>query len=220
MFCHVCGAALPPGAQFCPSCSKPVSGWEPGATNSVAPPEAPARPDLPEASPISGPQARPWVRYWARMGDLILFALPMGVVLTVIWPSLLVDTESGGGLLLGLMVLLSWALVEPLCLSVFGTTPWRSLLRIRLQHPDGRPISYGEALRRSLKVWVKGLGLGLPFVSLITLFVAYRRLKREGRTSWDADGGFTVTHQTIGAGRTVAAVLFFLIFLMLMGSGG
>jgi hypothetical protein len=46
--------------------------------------------------------------------------------------------------------------------------------------------------------------------------VAFSKLKSQGRTSWDADGDFIVTHTKIGVGRAVVVfvLLFFYFFLM------
>lgn len=63
------------------------------------------------------------------------------------------------------------------------------------------------------------MGMGLPLVSLVTLIIANRKLKRGGVTTWDADGGYEVVHRPVGVGRTLAAIAFFVVFLMLVGAG-
>ena len=43
--------------------------------------------------------------------------------------------------------------------------------------------------------------MGLPLVSLVTLIIANRKLKRGGVTIWDADGGYEVcAAQSVSAG--------------------
>lgn len=64
-----------------------------------------------------------------------------------------------------------------------------------------------------------GLRLGLPLVSRVTLIVAHGKLKRGGVTTWDADGGYEVVHRPVGVGRTLAAIAFFVVFLMLVAAG-
>lgn len=46
-------------------------------------------------------------------------------------------------------------------------------------------MSWSQAWRRALLVWVKGLCLGLPWVFLITSAIAMRRVTKTGRASWD-----------------------------------
>ena len=93
--------------------------------------------------------------------------------------------------------------------------------RTRLSLTDGGML-YSEALRRSLKVWWRGLGTGFPLASLITLFVAYGHLTRNGFTTWDDEGAFAVRHERVGLGRIVAVILFFVAFaaLVVAGSAG
>lgn len=61
--------------------------------------------------------------------------------------------------------------------------------------------------------------MGLPLVSLVTLIIANRKLKRGGVTTWDADGGYEVVLRPVGVGRTLAAIVFFVVFLILVGAG-
>jgi uncharacterized RDD family membrane protein YckC len=216
VFCPHCATLLPPGAQYCPACGKPVPVPDAPASAFLQP-NAPKL-DAPQAS--EPPPVRPWVRYWARLIDLFVFALPAGAVMGAIWPHLIEQADGANDLMLGLLILLAWAFVEPLCLSVFGTTPGKALLKVRLSGPGGRRLTYIEALGRSLRLWWRGLGAGVPFVSLITLAVAYRRLKRQGHTSWDAEGGCEVRHEPIGLGRVLLALGLLFLFLMLVAAAG
>lgn len=219
MFCQHCGTLLPPGAQFCPGCGKAVQASADEAVYRGNAREFPREPA--EPSPVAvGEQVRPWVRYWARTTDIIVFSFPMGMVLGVVWPDLMAGDNPASEWVLGFVLLLCWAFVEPLCLSVFHTTPGKALFRIRLLHRGGSEIAYGDALARSLKVWLRGMAMGLPLVSLVTLIVAHGRLKRHGRTSWDAEGMFQVVHQPVGWARTLAAVALFLAFLFVVGAAG
>lgn len=225
MYCQHCGSQLPPGAKFCPNCGNNIAPTVNGSGNYVKaddlpymPPQAGQVPHV-QVQAAEGNQIRPWVRYWARMMDILVFSLPMGVVLAVLWPELLASTDPASEWVLGLIIFLAWAFVEPLCLSVFGTTPGKALFRITLRLRSGQQLEYSTALRRSLKVWLKGMGMGLPLVGLITVIVAYNKLKRLGSTSWDAEGGFDVLHRPVGTGRIMAAIGIFLLFILVVGAG-
>ena len=65
---------------------------------------------------------------------------------------------------------------------------------IKVSLASGEPISIWHALERIFNVWWRGLGAGLPIVYLITMSIAYNRLKKNGITSWDKDSGFSITH--------------------------
>lgn len=215
MFCQHCGSQLPPGGQFCPSCGKGIAA--PG-TDSVYRGNAADWPVNEPTPQAEGAQIRPWVRYWSRMLDVMLFSLPLGAVLGFLWPDVVASSGPASDWVLGFIIFLAWAFVEPLCLSVFGTTPGKTLFRITLRLRNGQRIDYSTALARSLKVWLRGMGMGLPLVSLVTLIIAHGRLKRGGSTSWDADGGFEVVHRPVGIGRTLAAIVFFALFFMLISA--
>lgn len=142
----------------------------------------------------SGPQIRPWVRYWARTFDFLFFSVLVGAVVGVISPDLI---ERIPETILGFVILLAYCFVEPVMLATLGTTPFKALLRVRVRNGDGSKLSYPHALRRTFSVLVFGQGLGLPLVALITCIVSYSRLTNQGITRWDATGGFVVTHQTL-----------------------
>ena len=74
-----------------------------------------------------------------------------------------------------------------------------------------------RALRRSVNVWVRGLGLGIPIVSLFTLITAHERLTDEGMTSWDEKGDFRILHRRVGVGRVILTVIVCVGFVFLNG---
>lgn len=157
---------------------------------------------------IMGP--RPWIRYWARIFDIYLFSLLGGALLGFFAPELLARTSD---IVLGVVALLIWLVVESILLSVAGTTPGKSLLKIHIRRADGTEIGLRDAFTRSILVWWRGMGVGIPLISLFTLITAYTNLTTQGMTSWDRDSGFVVSHDEVGWTRVVCLVAFFVIFL-------
>ena len=178
---------------------------------------APSGPKSPDSV---APQVRPWVRYWARMFDIYLTGLVLGVVLGIFSPHVL--NVPGSTILLGLAILLMWVFIESLLLSSLGVTPGKWLLNIRLVPPSGERASFTTALSRSVKVWWRGLGVGLPIISIVTLVIARADLKETGSTTWDKDTGFAVVHGRIGLLRAMVVVVSFCLFiaLVIVGSIG
>jgi hypothetical protein len=160
----------------------------------------------------TGPQARPWVRYWARTIDVMLFAILAGVLLAFIDPAALEINDK----VLGTLFIFLYVFIEPCMLSSWGTTPGKALLNIRLRKSDGTKLNFSEALARAFNVWIRGWGLGLPIVALFTQIIAYNRLTKEGITSWDKDGGFRIDHKLVGAGRVIAVIVLFVGFFFLI----
>lgn len=164
----------------------------------------------------SGSQVRPWVRYLARTFDFLLYAVIFGGTAAAIWPEIAEMNDT----LLGILLLLGYNFVEPAMLALFGTTPLKALLRVRVRNNDGTKLSYGRGLRRTFSVWLRGQGLGIPLIALFTGITSYSRLSKDGITSWDRDGGFTVTHQTVAWWRwlLLVALLAGFVGLTVLGS--
>lgn len=159
----------------------------------------------------SGPQVRPWVRYFARGVDYLVFGSFMGVVLAFAYPAALALQSMA----FGFLTLIVYLVVEPALLTVFGTTPGKWLLRVRLRRVDGARLGYPEALKRSFWVWVFGQACGVPVLSLFTSIHCYSQLTQHHTTYWDRNGGFVVAHQSMTAMRIVTAVLLVVVLVTL-----
>jgi uncharacterized RDD family membrane protein YckC len=146
-----------------------------------------------EGYACSGSQIRPWVRFWARTLDYYVFCLLFGGLAVAIHPPL----AEFNHLLLGIGLLICHGFFEPLLLTSFGTTPFKALLNVRVRNLDGSKPGYLKGLRRTFSACLRGQGLGIPLVALITHSMACTRLTQKGITVWDEDGGFRVAHQNI-----------------------
>lgn len=185
-------SASPAGSDKPLSASAPVTGVRPTVT-----------PDT--GSAAAGRAVRPWVRYWARVIDLYVFG---AVVTALIDYSNLGLLGSPGAQKAGsLLALVAWMLIEARLLQQLGTTPGKLLLNVRIRRRGDSAVTFRDALLRSLRLWWRGLGAGLPVVSFITAYLAYRQLLDRGETSWDRDGGWEVVHGEIGPMRVLATIV-------------
>ena len=164
----------------------------------------------------SGSQIRPWVRYWARTLDFLFFSLFVGVVIGVINPKLL---EGIPETLLGFILILGYNFIEPAMLATLGTTPFKSLLRVRVRNQDGSKLSYLQGLRRTFSVLVFGQGLGIPLIALVTCITSYSRLTNHKITRWDEAGDTVVSHQTVQWWRWLLMVAGFVAFCWVISLG-
>lgn len=160
-------------------------------------------------------QVRPWVRYLARMIDISILTC-----LTVVFLSLDIVPlgnldEPKAKLALMAWTIPIWLYIETWVLSIFGTTPGKSLLKINLSNIDGSKAEFDSIFKRTISVWFKGLGLALPIVGIITMLVSYSNLKKNGAASWDTNNGLKITHGRIGAWRVFLAII--LIFVLGIG---
>lgn len=106
-----------------------------------------------------------------------------------------------------------WILAETLCLKLFAATPGKLLLGLRVTAADGSPLTWMQALKRSVFVWIGGIGLGLlvsgsfgPFMLLLQLMFGYLAVTRTGQTFWDGFSGTTVQSRPAG-GFGIAAIV-------------
>jgi hypothetical protein len=155
-----------------------------------------------DANIPSGPQVRPWIRYWARSFDTAILAVAANLALEFIYPEALVATDT----ILGVIVGATAVPVEAAMFAAFGTTPFKALLNIKVRNRNGTRLSFSDALKRTFRVWVFGEALSVPLVSWIANIAAYKRLTDTGTTSWDA-GRYVVSHRSIEAWRIILIIL-------------
>jgi len=160
-------------------------------------------------------QIRPWIRYFARMVDLFLFSFMVGIILALYAPSM-ADLPNS---LLTVAILFVWIFQESVLLANCGTTPGKWFFKIKVRNSRGQKLTFSEALNRSFGIWIKGMGAGVPLLNLITLLSSRNKLKRDGITTWDEDGGFVVTHGKIGALRSAVIAILLLGFVFLGSLG-
>jgi hypothetical protein len=100
-----------------------------------------------------------------------------------------------------------WIPVESAFLRWIGTTPGKWILGIKLHKGRLPHFDYLSALRRSFHVWFRGLGMGVPFINVICMLVAFYRLKTFQITTWDRDDHIHVSYGRIGKWRIVLAAV-------------
>jgi uncharacterized RDD family membrane protein YckC len=156
----------------------------------------------------SEPLVRPWVRLWARMVDYTLFSYVFALFLIYFVPSFFEDPND---LIFGVMSLFCWIFVETILLITWGTTPGKRILNIRIHaNHDPRPTAL-HAFKRSLKVWFFGLGIGVPFITVFTLFCAYFELNKNKVCTWDKSEQFTITHLPLSHYRIFATAFILVV---------
>lgn len=146
-------------------------------------------------------------RFLARLFDYQVFGLVTGFVVALV---LLVTTRSTQVHRLWVFVApLAWVPIEALLLSRWHTTPGKLLFGIRLEHPDYPQLSYRHTLRRSFLVWFRGVGGGVPLLTLLTQLIGYRQYMMGNNPSWDVQDGWTLVHGRVGTGRIALILALF-----------
>lgn len=206
-----------------------LSPWESPVAPSPAPSAAPEAPfALTPAQPVptrgwTDRKPHPWRRYAARMLDLTVVSLLMGGLLGVV--GALVAPEPSAKFWQFLAsgpvgkiaeMMLSLLLVIPanaLLLGLTGGTLGKWVFGVKIVRPDGRPIGVLAALWREIRVWFQGLAMGIPFVSLFTLFAGFSWLKDDGHAPWDKPRRRIALHRPAGAWQVFLAVVGLVVLI-------
>jgi uncharacterized RDD family membrane protein YckC len=126
----------------------------------------------------------PWGRYWAKMLDSYLYGFIMGYFAPdAVKVAVSQAGETIGWFALGAVVV---PLMEGITISAFGTTFGKAAFRISVLRADGSKLSLGQAVRRSYLSWLHGAWLGVPILSLIPIWNAYKEYAAAGVVSWDS----------------------------------
>ena len=154
--------------------------------------------------------ATPWRRYWARVLDITVFSLLIGVAIGAVMPSLFAGTGPfsgpGGDSLLGWLILPVVMIVDGLVLGLFGTTPGKAIAGIQVCGVRRKKPAIGDGIQRNFQVWWYGLGTGFPIVTLFTLISSYRKASRGEPLKWEVSTGAR-SYAKGGAVRTVVTAL-------------
>jgi hypothetical protein len=163
----------------------------------------------------------PWRRYISRSADYMVVGFPLVMVVLLPLFSIL-GTESriarilSNNFVSGILLVCLFPLAEACLLSTWGFTPTRALMGIHIRNADGSKLSYLRALKRSWKVSLYGVGLGIPLLSFFTAVGAYYNLRDNGATTWDETLDISVRHRRWGVLRGTAVVIWCVVVFFLM----
>ncbi|MBR3762365.1 MAG: MerR family transcriptional regulator [Lachnospiraceae bacterium] len=128
----------------------------------------------------------PWRRFFARTLDEALYSVIWSCFLVLAMGVNLAKRNSVGANLLDiLMMLLLNMVLEPLQLSLFGTTLGKWIFGIRVLHNDERKLDFSEAFERTLTVFFYGLGLHIPIYTLYRLWKSYKACTDGEGLEWE-----------------------------------
>lgn len=162
---------------------------------------------------------RPWSRFLARSMDSMIWFTFCVAFLRVTGQPVVPFLLNPIQLLIAYSLM---ALPEAICLSVFGTTPGKALLGLRVLTKGGEGLpTPAVAWQRSLLVLVIGNACYYSLAAVVAWLFHYIGLMKNSSTWWDRKLGLQVRGQTIRPIQIVRFVLFFfalnLLFSAVMG---
>ena len=151
------------------------------------------------------PSGRPLVRTLARFLDLSLCSIFFITLVSIFSPKFIVELS---GVTIFILSLILWVIMEPVLLSIFGTTVGKAFLNAKLKTVTGERIDFLTAFQRSIFVNAAGMGFGLPIINFICFYFSYFDLKKNGKSTWDQQIGTVVLYGKVSSARLIFASLF------------
>ena len=160
----------------------------------------------------------PWRRFFARSLDYAAYSALWDIVLALIFHVNLSRRSSGAAILDVFVVLIFLFLLEPILLSLFGTTLGKWILGIYVTNNEGERMTYTDARSRTWTMLFYGMGLGIPIFRLIGLGISYKKHMNEETLAWEYHSAVTLKdekHWRIFAYLGAHAALILLLALAL-----
>lgn len=129
----------------------------------------------------------PWRRYFARTVDYALCLTLWELFLSAVLRVNILSPSAGQTILSVIMSLGLLCVLEAAFLHFFGTTPGKALFGLKLTRSDGSYFGFLDALWRTGRVVLFGMGLMVPLVSLVTLILSYQRCSHQVSQPWALD---------------------------------
>ena len=151
-------------------------------------------------------------RFLARGLDTILLVIAILIVLCAAgWNPARINIAPLLTMRFGCVVLM--AVLEPLSLRLFGTTPGKALMGLRLIGADGRKLRWADGFFRYVWMLWSAYGFYIPGLEIIQLYRSFERCRREETQPWDRE---TIYTETTFRFRNVAAIAL----VLALGLGG
>ena len=148
-------------------------------------------------------------RLFARMFDemLVRMLLVAGLCLLGYNPTRAALAISFAGVVL-------LGVLEPLSLHLWGTTPGKALLGMRLAGMDGKNLPYSEGVTRYLMMLWMGLGFYIPILSLVMILRSAWRCWKEEPQPWDDGVAYTAKPFRL---RYAASLVLTVLLVLIVG---
>ena len=172
-----------------------------------------AEPGVPEPKVEHAQIGIAWRRFLAKHVDVIVsigILIIAQIALAFISPPFQVWLQNpNNAILSGVAMFALSPLTEALLTSTFGNSPGKALLGLRALGKDGQKLDFSECILRNFRVMWFGLGAFIPFITIFTMSLQYRNIKRDGTTAYDI-GRYRIIDWPVSPARYLIAITFIL----------
>ncbi|WP_109369336.1 RDD family protein [Ochrobactrum soli] len=132
----------------------------------------------------------PWLRYFARILDISILAtilISAAIIISAyVSMPIFVKIYSTDARVLTLISLPFVMILNAIIITIFGNSIGKKIFGIHVVNlRSNKPFTLVENIARELRVWVKGMALGLPFISFFTLIPECNRVSKGKPASYD-----------------------------------
>lgn len=129
----------------------------------------------------------PWRRYFARMLDYSLCLALWELFLCLVPRVNILDAPLWLNVLSAAVAMGLMCVLEAVFLHYLGTTPGKALFGLKLTRSDGSHLGFLDALWRTGRAVLLGMGLMIPLVALVALILSYQRCRHQVPQPWTLD---------------------------------
>jgi len=166
----------------------------------------------PPPLPVGTPGLYLWRRALARGFDWFAYFSFVMLLLTVSGNRVVdIFNPEAPGMLMSIVI--SWVILDGIAIHLWGTTPGKWILGLRIERLDRSRLGLAQSIFRSFRAWVLGMGMGSALV-FITAPICIYFANRNGATIWDGRSGFQCRGFDLKAGNILAFICFCVATLM------
>jgi len=190
-----------------------AEGWVPAPAIAVLTGEFEKKVEPPPPIPLAMPPFRPWLRLGARFFDFILYSAILNGIFVLMGVTLGGQQNSAGWLIVAMLV--PAILMEGALVSSFGFTPGKWLLGLRVETRRRERLTTGQALIRSMRVWILGMGMMEPILMFLGHSLSLWFGLKKGALLWDLQSGFQVSNLSL---TTKKVVIYWVLLIVICGA--
>ncbi|MGM9538124.1 MAG: MerR family transcriptional regulator [Candidatus Onthomonas sp.] len=155
----------------------------------------------------------PWRRFFARSFDLLLCGALWNAVLGLGLNINVLNRAAVWQIVDGVVELVLLLLLEPLLLTLWGTTPGKWIVGLRVADQNDRHLSYPAAFTRTCWVLWKGLGFQIIVYDLIRLWKSYKACQAGETLEWEYESDSVLTLRDERPWRSAAMAAAFVLVI-------
>lgn len=156
----------------------------------------------------------PWRRFFARTLDEVLYNCIWNLILLYVFRVNIGNVGIGGDILNTVATLVLTLFLEPLQLTLFGTTLGKSILGLSVRDNEDRKLSYNAAMARTCQVLWHGCGFQIPIYNWYRNWKSYKDCSEGWTLPWEYDSTLHLKNEK--AWRTAVYVAFRVLFLVIL----